>query len=115
MKVKATEMSSKLKVKIKELHRIVNEGEVFDVSPMRFEILSGKNKFKAVFVKKFDDEHEVINVKKEPKIVVEDEVNAEPVASEVQEDINRVEVEEPKPKKRGRKPKTVVENVEENE
>ena len=60
MLVKATEMSSKLKVRIKELHRIVNEGEIFDVSPMRFEVLSGKNKFKAVFVKEVVDENVIV-------------------------------------------------------
>lgn len=50
MLVKATDMSSKLNVRIKELHRVASPGEQFEVSPMRFEILNGKNRYKAVFV-----------------------------------------------------------------
>lgn len=50
MLVKATGMSLKLNVGIKELHRIATPGEVFEVTPLRYEVLSGKNKYKAVFV-----------------------------------------------------------------
>ena len=50
MLVKATDMSVKLRVGIKELHRIANPGEQFEVSDLRYEILAGNNKFKAIFV-----------------------------------------------------------------
>ena len=109
MLVKATEMSSKLKVRIKELHRIVNEGEIFDVSPMRFEVLSGKNKFKAVFVKEVVDENVII-----VDDLLKEEDQKEQTSKKEDKDTNEVDkvlVEEPEviieqPKKRGRKKKS---------
>jgi hypothetical protein len=50
MKVKATDMYQKLKLKDKELGRIPEEGEEFEVSKERFIILTKKNPFKKVFV-----------------------------------------------------------------
>lgn len=108
MLVKATEMSSKLKVRIKELHRIVNEGEIFDVSPMRFEVLSGKNKFKAVFVKEVVDENVII-----VDDLLKEEDQKEQIFKKEDKETNEVDkvlVEEPEviieqPKKRGRKKK----------
>lgn len=93
MRVRATIMSSKLRVKIKELGRIANEGEEFDVSPMRFEILTGKNKFKAIFVEEISD-----NV-----IDIEDYINEVEEETKTSEKVETKSVETPK--KRGRKPK----------
>lgn len=87
MRVKATDMSMRLNIRIKELHRIASPGEEFDVSPMRYEILSGKNAYKAVFVTLVTDKNAQV------------------------EDIDDVQTED-KPKKRNnRKPKDIVEEV----
>ncbi len=51
MKVKATNQYKKLNVEDKELKRIPKEGEVFEVTEERFKVLSGDNKYKAVFIK----------------------------------------------------------------
>ena len=90
MLVRATDMSAKLKVRIKELHRIANEGEVFEVTPMRFDVLAGKNKYKVAFVKQENDKKiiDIEELAEEPEVIVE-EVD-----------------ENPKPKKRGRKAKS---------
>ena len=93
MLVRATDMSAKLKVRIKELHRIASEGEVFEVTPMRFDVLAGKNKYKAAFVK----------LESAKKVVDVEDLAEEPVIKEeVKEEVIN---EAPKPKKRGRKPK----------
>lgn len=112
MLVKATNMSAKLKVRIKELHRIAAPGEEFEVSEARFEVLSGKNKYKAVFVLP-------VEPVKEPEVV--EEVVNEPVA-EVEEVVIE-EVEEPvaepileeEPKKLGRGRRKVTEQQDASE
>ena len=80
MKVQATDVSKRYKLKIKELGRIANPGEVFEVTRDRFVVLNGANQFKSVFVVRYT----------EPEKEVEKE---QPVDQEV------------KPKKRGRKKK----------
>lgn len=55
MKVRATDVSAKLKVGIKELHRIATPGEEFDVTNARYKILSGDNRYRAVFVINVDN------------------------------------------------------------
>lgn len=50
MLVVATEMSSRLNVRIKELQRVAIPGEEFEVSPSRYELLHGNNRYRAVFV-----------------------------------------------------------------
>ena len=50
MLVRATEMSAKLHVGIKELKRIATPGEEFEVTDSRYTILAGKNRYKVVFV-----------------------------------------------------------------
>lgn len=45
----ATNMSARLGVNIKELGRIANEGEQFECTDDRLVVLSGSNKFHAVF------------------------------------------------------------------
>ena len=84
MKVQATDVSKRYKLKIKELGRIANPGEVFEVTRDRFVVLNGANQFKSVFVTRY--------VEPEP---VKEEAKIEEVKQEVQA----------KPKKRGRKKK----------
>ena len=116
MLVKATKMSSKLNVSIKELHRIAYEGEEFEVSPARFTVLSGANRYKAVFVEKVNEKAKTTEVEEQP--VVEPEEEVMPVVEEttplpVEEELvlDHVQVEgiqevEEKPKKKTRKKKS---------
>ena len=83
MKVQATDVSKRYKLKIKELGRIANPGEVFEVTRDRFVVLNGANQFKSVFVVRYT----------EPEKEPEKEVKEVSVDQEV------------KPKKRGRKKK----------
>lgn len=55
MKVKATEMYKKLNVQDKELGRIPEVGEEFEVSEERYEVLTKTNPNKAVFVEKVEE------------------------------------------------------------
>ena len=80
MKVQATDVSKRYKLKIKELGRIANPGEVFEVTRDRFVVLNGANQFKSVFVVRYT----------EPEKEPEKEVSVD---------------QEVKPKKRGRKKK----------
>ena len=89
MKVQATDVSKRYKLKIKELGRIANPGEVFEVTRDRFIVLNGANQFKSVFVTRY--------VEPEP---VKEEAKVEEVKQEVQA----------KPKKRGRKKKEALED-----
>ena len=104
MLVKATGMSSKLGVRIKELRRIAYEGETFEVTPLRFRILSGENRFRAKFVTEVKEVYERDDVE-----TFEEEKPAKEVTivekEEVKEEATEEPVEEVKPKKRGRKAK----------
>lgn len=119
MLVKATEASSKLGIKIKELGRIASNGETFEVTPLRFKVLSGENRFKSVFVieatnksnftkeidaiKLYEDnlinDNSLDDVDEKESIVVN-----EPIEN-FEEASNENESVEVKPKKRGRKKK----------
>ena len=85
MKVQATDVSKRYKLKIKELGRIANPGEVFEVTRDRFVVLNGANQFKSIFVVRYT----------EPEEESEKEVKEVSVDQEVEQ----------KPKKRGRKKK----------
>ena len=100
MLVRATEASAKLRVKIKDLGRIATPGEEFEVSESRYEVLAGKNKYKAVFVVPVVVEKEEVAFVEEPE-VVEQVVEEQP---EVVEEPVVEEVVQEKPK-RGRKKK----------
>ena len=50
MLVKATKASKNLGIKIKELGRLANEGETFEVTSSRYRVLAGGNRFNAKFV-----------------------------------------------------------------
>ena len=69
MLVKATNKYKELNVQDKELQRIPEDGEVFEVSDERFKILTKDNEFKEVFVEEVEKIEEietaVKNVEKE--------------------------------------------------
>ena len=101
MKVRATEASQKLSVKIRDLNRIAQPGEIFEVSEARFDVLHGHNKFGVVFVEKLDAEptpkvekavvkpaEEVVEEK--PEIIVI-EPGKEPVNEKLEEEKPKVE------------------------
>ena len=50
IKVKATNESKLLGLKVRELGRIAEEGEIFEVTEERFDILNGNNEYKKKFV-----------------------------------------------------------------
>lgn len=55
MLVKATNQYEKLNVKDKELNRILKEGERFEVTKERYEVLTKNNKYNVVFVEKVEE------------------------------------------------------------
>ena len=89
MKVQATDVSKRFKLKIKELGRIANPGELFEVTSDRIVLLNGANQFKSIFVTRY--------VEPEP---AKEETKVEEIKPEVQA----------KPKKRGRKKKEALED-----
>ena len=54
MKVKATNEYTKRNLQDAELKRIPKEGEEFEVSEERFQVLNGKNRYNAIFVEKVE-------------------------------------------------------------
>jgi len=62
MKVRATAEFKKENVNPDELDYIPEEGIEFEVSEERFEVLSGKNRFKKVFVEKVEEEEPEVEV-----------------------------------------------------
>lgn len=64
MKVIATKEYEERKVMDAELHRIPIEGEEFEITEERYEILTGKNPYGAIFVIK--KEEKVAGAKDEP-------------------------------------------------
>lgn len=54
MLVRATDQYEKLKLKDNLLNRIPKQGEEFEVSEERFEVLTKTNKFNVVFVEKVE-------------------------------------------------------------
>lgn len=66
MLVKATNKYKELNLQDKELQRIPEEGEIFEVSNERFKVLTKNNEFKEVFVEKVEEvETAVREVEKE--------------------------------------------------
>lgn len=55
MLVKATNQYEKLNVKDKELNRILKEGEKFEVTKERYEVLTKNNKYNVIFVEKVEE------------------------------------------------------------
>ena len=116
--VKATSESARRRLKVKELGRIAEEGEVFEVTEERFKVLTGNNRFHSQFVveipKTESDEllkRETVEIptpviEEEPEIFVIEpgkeavrvDENLQPI---VDEEVTKVEK-----RKRGRKKKT---------
>ncbi len=73
MKVIATNKYEELHLRDSELQRVPTEGETFEISEKRFELLGNaeKNPYRAVFVKKLEEikeeTKEIETAKKEPK------------------------------------------------
>jgi len=59
MKVRATNKYKELGLQDNELGRIPEEGEEFEVSKERYEVLTKTNSFDVVFVKKVEEDKEV--------------------------------------------------------
>ena len=68
MLVEATNKYEELKLKDKELGKIPKEGEKFEVSKKRYEVLTKTNKFNEVFVKEVEEETEIETATVKPKI-----------------------------------------------
>lgn len=69
MLVRATDKYEKLNLKDNELNRIPKEGEQWEVSGERYEILKGNNTFKTVFVEAVETVRESIEVETAAKKV----------------------------------------------
>ena len=69
MKVIATNKYEELHLRDSELKRVPTEGETFEISEKRFELLGNaeKNPYRVVFVKKLEEPKEIETAKKEPK------------------------------------------------
>lgn len=66
MRVKATDKYVKLNLMDNELGRMPKEGEEFEVSKARYEVLTKTNKFKAVFVEKVEEAEDIeVAIKKD--------------------------------------------------
>ncbi len=63
MKVKATNKYKELSIQDNELGRILEEGEVFEVTKERFDVLNGNNQYKEVFVEEIKEIVETATVK----------------------------------------------------
>ena len=59
MKVRATKKYEELKVDDAELKRMPKEGEEFEVSEERFNLLNGNNSYKVIFVEKVEKVEEI--------------------------------------------------------
>ena len=81
MKVKATEMYKKLNVKDNELQRVLEEGEEFEVSKERFDVLNGNNAYNAIFVEEVSEA-----VKVDEVVIDEENIISEEEAKNLKED-----------------------------
>ena len=80
-KVIALDAFKKNNIKAKELDRIPNDGEIFEVSEERLQILLGDNPYKKVFVKVLEEP----KIEKPKKKVVEKAILEE----DLEEDVER--------------------------
>lgn len=65
MIVKATNQYEKLNITDKELKRVPKEGEQFEITKERYDVLTKTNEYKAKFVEKVDRTQEIETAKKE--------------------------------------------------
>lgn len=69
MKVRATGEYKKRNITDGEQGRILQEGEIFEVSEERFKVLNGGNDFNVIFVERVEDEEKQVAVPKVKKAV----------------------------------------------
>lgn len=69
MKVRATKKYEELKVDDAELKRMPKEGEEFEVSEERFNILNGNNSYKVIFVEKVEEIETAVKKEKTEKTI----------------------------------------------
>lgn len=67
MLVKATDKYKKLNITDKELNKIPQEGEEFEVTEERYKVLTKTNRYKVVFVEKVEAENKSNNITKGKK------------------------------------------------
>ena len=97
MKVRATNKYKEKGLRDKLLKRIPEEGEIFEVTVERFDILNGNNKHKTVFVTKLDDEiteettipNEEDIQNKEPENNKSEEENKEQLSTEPTQNVEK--------------------------
>lgn len=80
VKVIALDAFKKNNIKAKELDRIPNDGEIFEVSEERLQILLGDNSYKKVFVKVLEEP----KIEKPKKKVVEKAILEEDLEEDVE-------------------------------
>lgn len=66
VKVIATGESKRLNKGIVEFHRLLEEGEIFEVSEERFKVLNGDNKYGIKLVERYVEEKPKVPAKKAP-------------------------------------------------
>ena len=127
MKVIATDVSKRYNLRLKELHRVANPGEIFEVTEDRFVYLNGNNPRGYKVVEWYQEPEEVIipEVKDEPIPLVASAAAIElddgtiienptfEMFTEVVSEEPAVEPVEEKPKKKSTKKKTTKKKVEE--
>ncbi len=59
MRVKATDKYKKLNIQDKELKRVPEAGEIFEISKERYIVLTQKNEFNEVFVEKVEENNKI--------------------------------------------------------
>ncbi len=67
MLVKATNKYKELNISDKELNKIPEEGEEFEVTEERYKVLTKTNQYKVVFVEKVEAENKSNNITKGKK------------------------------------------------
>lgn len=67
MLVKATNKYKELNITDKELNKIPEEGEEFEVTEERYKVLTKTNQYKVVFVEKVEEENKSNNITKGKK------------------------------------------------
>ena len=67
MLVKATNKYKELNITDKELNKIPEEGEEFEVTEERYKVLTKTNQYKVVFVEKVEQENKSNNITKGKK------------------------------------------------
>ena len=124
MKVIATDVSKRYNLRLKELHRVANPGEIFEVTEDRFVYLNGNNPRGYRVVEWYQEPEEVVvpEVKDEPIPLVASAAAIElddgtiienPTFEMFTEVVSEEPVVEEKPKKKSTKKKTTKKKVEE--